>query len=38
MGVFLEADEADDGTGDGTRPYEDEQSPAPVKGELKIEN
>ena len=38
VGVFFEVDKADDGTYDGTCPYEYEQSPTPVKGELKIEN
>ena len=30
IGVFLQADEADDGTGQCTRPHEEEQRPAPV--------
>ena len=30
VGMLLEADEADDGTDDGTRPHEDEKSPAPI--------
>ena len=38
MGMLLETDEADDGTDDGTRPDEDEQSPAPVNGTLTIEH